>query len=83
MCQSAKILYLSYRLQRRYVLIDEYENAASCWKAILSDVSKNRKLLSVIESFARENIAPATVVFGPPDGGERSAPTLLLTIFEL
>ncbi|MGO9380165.1 MAG: phosphomannomutase [Dissulfurispiraceae bacterium] len=45
-------------------MIEGYENAASCWKAILSDVSKNRKLLSVIESFARENMAPASVVFG-------------------
>lgn len=42
----------------------EFENAASCWKAILSDVGKNRELLSVIEKFARENTAPAEIVFG-------------------
>jgi len=40
------------------------ENAASCWKTILSDVIKNRGLLPVIEKFARENIQPAEVVFG-------------------
>ncbi len=45
-------------------MIQEFENAASCWKAILSDVSENRGLLSVIERFARENTAPAKVVFG-------------------
>jgi phosphomannomutase len=41
-----------------------FENAAVCWKAILSDVSKNRGLLPLIENFARENVAPAKVVFG-------------------
>jgi len=41
-----------------------FENAASCWKAILSDVSINRGLLSCIEKFARENTTPAKVVFG-------------------
>lgn len=41
-----------------------FENAASCWKAILSDVSKNRGLLSEIEVFAKENTAPARIVFG-------------------
>lgn len=40
------------------------QNAASCWKLILSDVSKNRGLLSFIEKFARENTAPAKIVFG-------------------
>jgi phosphomannomutase len=45
-------------------MIDEYENAASCWKTILSDVAKNKGLLSVIERFARENMAPTPVVFG-------------------
>lgn len=40
------------------------ENAASCWKLILSDVTGNRHLLSVVERFARENTAPAPVVFG-------------------
>lgn len=41
-----------------------FENAASCWKVIMSDVSKNRRLLSVIERFAKENTRPARVVFG-------------------
>ena len=35
-----------------------------CWKIILSDVTKNRGLLPVIEKFARENIGPAKIVFG-------------------
>ncbi len=42
----------------------QFHNAASCWKTILSDVSKNRGLLAAIERFARENTAPAKVVFG-------------------
>ncbi len=42
----------------------DFENASSCWKAIMSDVSKNRKLLSLIEKFARENSDPAAIVFG-------------------
>lgn len=41
-----------------------FESAAACWKAILSDVSANRGLLSTIEKFARENTAPTEVVFG-------------------
>jgi len=41
-----------------------FENAASCWKAILADIAKNRGLLSEIERFARENTASAQVVFG-------------------
>ncbi len=41
-----------------------FENAASCWKTILSDVSKNRELLAVIERFARENTTPARIKFG-------------------
>lgn len=41
-----------------------FENAASCWKAIMSDIVGNGKLLSVIEDFARENMAPTKVVFG-------------------
>jgi phosphomannomutase len=41
-----------------------FENATSCWKHILSDVSKNRGLLSHVERFARENSEPAQVVFG-------------------
>ena len=45
-------------------MAEEFENAAACWKAILSDVSRNKGLLSVIEKFARENTAPAKIVFG-------------------
>ena len=45
-------------------MVREFKDAASCWKEILSDVSKNRDLLSVIERFARENTAPAKIVFG-------------------
>ncbi|MDA8083764.1 MAG: hypothetical protein M0024_08940 [Nitrospiraceae bacterium] len=41
-----------------------YTDAASCWKAILSDVEKNRGLLAEIERFCRENKEPATIVFG-------------------
>ncbi|MBI5665488.1 MAG: phosphomannomutase [Nitrospirae bacterium] len=46
------------------MMIHGFENAAACWKAILSDVSANRGLLSIIEKFARENNAPTRVVFG-------------------
>ncbi len=42
----------------------DFKDAASCWKAILSDVSMNRSLLPVIEKFARENMEPARIVFG-------------------
>ena len=42
----------------------QYKNAAECWKAILSDVSGNKGLLSEIERFARENMSPTTIVFG-------------------
>ncbi len=41
-----------------------FESAAVCWKAILSDASGSRGLLSTIEKFARENNAPTKVVFG-------------------
>jgi phosphomannomutase len=44
--------------------VQKYENASSCWKEILSDVSKNRGLLSIIERFARDNTSPSTIVFG-------------------
>jgi phosphomannomutase len=40
------------------------ENAASCWKLILSDISGNLGLLSQIEMFAYENTSPAKIVFG-------------------
>ena len=42
----------------------EFKGAASCWKEIMSDVSKNKGLLSGIEKFARENMYPAKIVFG-------------------
>jgi len=45
-------------------MAERFKNAAACWKAILSDVSGNSGLLSVIEKFARENTAPAKIVFG-------------------
>jgi len=45
-------------------MIKEFENAAACWREILSDVSKDTGLLSVIEKFARESAAPAKIVFG-------------------
>ena len=45
-------------------MIQGFENAASCWKAILKDVKKNSGLLPVIEKFARENTLPANIVFG-------------------
>lgn len=40
------------------------ETAAACWREILSDTSHNGHLLSAVERFARENTAPAPVVFG-------------------
>src|SRR4030066_562376 len=45
-------------------MTQDFHNAASCWKVIMSDVSRNRGLLQVIEKFARENTAPAKIVFG-------------------
>ncbi len=45
-------------------MTQEFDNAGSCWKAILSDVTNNRGLLSIIEKFARENTEPAKIVFG-------------------
>ncbi len=42
----------------------KFADAASCWKTILSDVGTNKGLLSDIEKFARENMAPAQVIFG-------------------
>jgi phosphomannomutase len=45
-------------------MVQGCENAASCWKLIMSDVARNRRFLSEIQKFARENAAPATVVFG-------------------
>ena len=45
-------------------MTQQFENAAQCWKAIMSDVSKGRELLPVVEKFARENTSPSKVVFG-------------------
>lgn len=45
-------------------MTEQFENAAVCWEAILSDAERNKGLLSVIEKFARENTAPAKIVFG-------------------
>lgn len=45
-------------------MTQEFKDAASCWKTIMSDVNNNRHLLSVIEKFVRENTAPAKIVFG-------------------
>jgi phosphomannomutase len=45
-------------------MAQEFKNAASCWKAIMSDVTKNRVLLSVIEKFARNNTNPSNIIFG-------------------
>ncbi len=44
--------------------IDNFKSAAECWKYILSDVKRNAGFLKVIERFARENTAPAEIVFG-------------------
>jgi phosphomannomutase len=45
-------------------MAQEFADAASCWKVILSDVTNNRCLLSSIATFARENTKPAKIVFG-------------------
>ena len=45
-------------------MIQQFTDASSCWKVILSDVSKNRGLLSVIGKFARENKNPVKISFG-------------------
>ena len=42
----------------------KFENAASCWKTILNDVTSHSNLLSVVEKFAHENNNPIKVVFG-------------------
>jgi phosphomannomutase len=43
---------------------DTFRTAGECWKIILSDVRKNAYLLKEVERFARENSAPAAIVFG-------------------
>lgn len=42
----------------------EFKNASSCWKALMSDISRQNELLPIIERFARENTKPSPVVFG-------------------
>ncbi len=42
----------------------QFQDAASCWKTILSAAAGNRGLIAEIEKFAKENAAPAKVVFG-------------------
>jgi phosphomannomutase len=42
----------------------KFKDASSCWKTIMSNVTKNRDLLSIIEKYARENENPAHIVFG-------------------
>jgi len=41
-----------------------FNDASSCWRLILSDVSRHKNLLSHIEKFARENTKPVKVLFG-------------------
>jgi phosphomannomutase len=45
-------------------MASEFVDASSCWKAILSDVTGKKGLLSEVERFARENVSPARIVFG-------------------
>ncbi|HXW68105.1 MAG TPA: phosphomannomutase, partial [Dissulfurispiraceae bacterium] len=41
-----------------------FTDAAECWKELLTNPSADRKLLTAIERFARENTQPAQIVFG-------------------
>lgn len=43
---------------------ETFKEASSCWKTIMSDVTKNTVLLSHIQRFAEDNTAPAKIVFG-------------------
>jgi phosphomannomutase len=45
-------------------MLQGFRDAASCWRMIMSDINKNRHLLSVIEAFARDNKEPSRIVFG-------------------
>ncbi|NTU43328.1 MAG: phosphomannomutase [Nitrospirales bacterium] len=45
-------------------MTQEFTNAASCWKALLSDISREPEVLPLIERFAKENTEPAPIVFG-------------------
>lgn len=42
----------------------DFENASSCWKALISDIARSEELLPIIERFARQNTEPAPIVFG-------------------
>lgn len=42
----------------------EFENAAACWKEIMANAIKGRRLLPIIERFAKENNAPSNIIFG-------------------
>ncbi|HIJ59665.1 MAG TPA: phosphomannomutase [Nitrospirae bacterium] len=44
--------------------MEKIDNASQCWKIILSNVDKNRHLLSEIREFALRNNSPAEIVFG-------------------
>ncbi len=41
-----------------------FDDAASCWKVIMSDVTNGKELLPLIDKFARQNTAPAKITFG-------------------
>ncbi|MEP9410503.1 MAG: phosphomannomutase [Candidatus Brocadia sp.] len=43
---------------------NDFKDAVSCWKFILSDVKQNAGLLKEIKRFAIENISPTEIVFG-------------------
>jgi hypothetical protein len=45
-------------------MTQEFVDAASCWKALLSDVTRKNELLPIIEKFAKENFMPADIAFG-------------------
>lgn len=42
----------------------EFQNAGECWKVIMSDITKGKELLPIIEKIARENRTPARITFG-------------------
>ncbi|KXK33010.1 MAG: phosphoglucomutase/phosphomannomutase [Candidatus Brocadia sinica] len=44
--------------------INDFKDAISCWKFILSDVKRNAGLLKEIRRFATENTAPVEIIFG-------------------
>jgi phosphomannomutase len=58
------MIELSYLFFGEVPVSITYKDAASCWRAILADISQNRDLLTDIKRFARENTEPAKIVFG-------------------